>query len=347
MSKFPTAFAERNKVAVAIIGIVTLVIIFLATFNAAALPIIGGGSVHTARFAESAGLASGDDVRVAGVEVGEVTDVSLDGDVVDVDFRIKGIRMGSETTAAIKVKTLLGRKFLAIEPGGHGTLDGPIPLENTTTPYDVNAAFSDLSDTVDEIDMPQLEKSFEVLSNAFKDTPKSVQTMIQGLTDLSRTISTRDEKLADLLEATNTVTGTLKDRNAEFASLIQDGDALLTELDQRRESVHKMLTGTARLGKQLKGLVKDNEKQLRPALEKLDKVAAILQKNQKHLDEAMKELGPYYRVLTSATGNGRWVDSYICGLFKPEKLDDGTVDQVPVLENDVVRNCTPRKGGGK
>lgn len=339
MSKYPTAFAERSKVAIAVVGLVTLAVIFLGTFNAQSLPIIGGGSIHTANFAEAGGLKSGNEVRVAGIKVGKVTDISLHGTVVRVKFRIKGVEMGDQTTAAVKVKTMLGQKFLAIDPAGRNELRGPIPVSHTTTPYDVNAALSDLSTTVGEIDTAKLEQSFNVLSDAFKDTPESVQTMVKGLTDLSRTISSRDTQLADLFESTSKVTKTLKDRNGEFAKLINDGDSLLTELQKRRDAVTAMLKGTARLGVQLRGLVKDNENQLKPALAKLDKVSKILQNNQDNLEAALKQLGPYYRVLASATGNGRWVDSYICGLFD--------ANDAPLLKNDVERNCTPAKGGGK
>ncbi len=336
---YPTAFAERNKISIAVVGIVLMSVVFALTFYAESLPVIGGGKTYTAHFAEAGGLKAGNEVRVAGVKVGKVTGISLDGTVVEVKFRAKGASLGDQTTAAVKVKTLLGQKFLAIDPRGRSALDGPIPVAHTTTPYDVNAAFSDLSDTVDQIDTDELEKSFDVLSDAFRDTPKSVQTMVKGLTDLSRTISSRDEQLAELLESTSSVSKTLKGRNAEFAKIFRDGSALLGELEQRRKAVTAMLDGTSRLGTQLRGLVKDNEKQLRPALAKLDKVAAILQDNQDDLDAALKRLGPYYRVLASAMGNGRWIDSYVCGLFDSA----GT----PVLDNSVERNCSPKQGGGR
>ena len=339
MTRYPKAFAERSKVAIAIIGLVVLAIVFTLTFSAQSLPIIGSGSVQTAQFGEAGGLKSGNEVRVAGVKVGKVTNISLSGKTVLVKFRIKGVEMGDQTTASVKVKTMLGQKYLAIDPQGSGTLHGAIPLARTTTPYDVNAALSDLSTTVENINTGQLEKSFTVLADTFRDTPQSVQTMVKGLTDLSKTVSSRDKQLAQLFKSTRTVTGTLKDRNAEFAKLINDGDSLLTELQHRRDTVKAMLTGTARLGIQLEGLVKDNEAQLKPALAKLDQVSAILQKNQDNLDKVLKQLGPYYRVLASATGNGHWVDSYICGLF------DST--NAPQLTNSTERNCQPAKGGGK
>lgn len=337
--KYPTAFAERNLVVVALVGLTVLVVIFALTFRADSLPVVGGGKTYHATFAEAGGLKKGNEVRVAGVKVGKVSSLELDGRTVKISFKIKGVDLGDQTTAAIKVKTMLGQKYLSLDPSGRSPLDGTIPLANTTTPYDVNEAFSDLSTTVDEIDTDKMEQSFEALSDAFKDTPESVRQMVSGLTDLSRTISSRDEQLASLLESTSEVSGTLKDRNAEFAKIITDGSSLLGELESRRESVRKMLQGTARLGTELTGLVKDNEDQLRPALAKLDKVSAILTRNQDNLDSALKKLGPYYRMLASATGNGRWVDAYLCGLF-----DD---KQAPVLENDVERNCAPVKGGGR
>ena len=339
MARYRTSFAERNLVGVALAGLLALTLIFFGTFYADALPVVGGGKIYSAQFAEAGGLRSGNEVRVAGVKVGKVADVSLHGSVVQVKFRVKGVRLGDQTAAAIKVKTMLGQKFLALDPLGRGTLDAPIPVDRTTTPYDVNAAFSDLSDTIEQIDTDKVEESFEALSDAFKDTPESVRTTITGLTDLSRTISSRDVELGELLESTSSVTKTLKDRNAEFASLINDGSDLLGELQKRRDAVKDMLQGTARLGTQLEGLVKDNEKALKPALARLDELSVILQRNQDNLDEALAKLGPYYRVVTSAMGNGKWVDSYICGLFDKAGA--------PILDNDVERSCSPAKGGGR
>lgn len=335
--RYPTSFNERNRIVIAVVGLTALVAVFFATFHAEELPVIGGGEDHAAYLAETAGLRAGDEVRVAGVKVGKVTGIELVGDKVLVSFRVKGVSLGEESTAAIKIKTLLGKKFLSVDPLGAGELDGPIPIEHTTTPYDVNAAFSDLSSTIGEIDTEQLEQSLATVSEVFADTPESVRGMVDGLSRLSRTISSRDDDLARLFESTKGVTGTLASRNEELGALVDDGNLLLTELANRRESIRKLLRSTTTLGRELAGVVRDNELQLKPALEKLDKVAALLSRNQRHLSDALAVLGPYYRMLTAAMGNGRWVDSYICGLFGP--------DNAPVLENDVVRDCKP--GGSR
>jgi len=336
-TRFPKAFAERNRVVIALVGLLLLGVGFYGALNITSLPFVGDGPRHQAVFAEAGGLRPGDEVRVAGVRVGEVTDVQLQGKQVLVTFQAKDVDLPDATTAAIKVKTMLGQKYLALDPLGSGEQKGPIPLDRTTVPYDVNAAVSDFASTLGEIDTGQLEESFRALSAAFADTPESVQKMVSGLTDLSRTISSRDDDLAELLNASKGVSGTLAARNDELASLINDGSDLLGELQRRRDAVHAFWAGSRELGLQLQGLVKDNEKALAPALEKLDRVTEILNNNQKNLDEALEKLGPYYTVLASATGNGRWVDAYLCGLFD-ENRD-------PVLEDDVVRNCYP--GGTK
>jgi phospholipid/cholesterol/gamma-HCH transport system substrate-binding protein len=333
MNRFRRTFAERNRVAIAVAGLVVLGTAFVGALNMAALPFIGDGQVHEAVFTEAGGLKPGNEVRVAGVRVGEVTSVELRGRDVVVRFRAKDVDLPEQTEAAIRVKTMLGQKYLALEPLGTGTLSKAIPLERTTTPYDVNAAFSDLTTNVGEIDMEQLEASFTALADAFRDTPDSVQEMVGGLTALSRTVSSRDEELAELFEASREVTGTLSERRDELALLINDGSALLGELARRRDAVNALLKGTADLGTQLEGLVKDNRKALAPALAKLDRVTAILNRNQENLDDALRQLGPYYRVMASATGNGPWAEGYLCGLFD----EAGN----PILESDVVRNCRP------
>ena len=92
--------------------------LILAAFRAQDLPLIGGGDTYHAAFAESGGLKPNDEVRIAGVRVGKVESVELDGDHVKVTFRVDGdAEFGAETAAAIKVKTLLGAMFLVTAAG--------------------------------------------------------------------------------------------------------------------------------------------------------------------------------------------------------------------------------------
>ncbi|RZQ64730.1 MCE family protein [Amycolatopsis suaedae] len=320
-----TSFKERNPFTIGVIGSVVLAAVVTTAFYAEELPIIGGGTTYHAEFGEAAGLQADDEVRVAGIKVGEVTDVELAEDRVRVAFRVSDVWLGNRTTAEIKIKTLLGRKFLSLYPTGDAALDPdtPITLDRTVTPYDVTEAFSGLANTVGAIDTGQLAQSFRTLSETFADSPQHVRTALEGLTALSRTISERDEQLAQLLANTRTVATSLAGSGTAFEKLLGDGNLLLTELTHRREAISALLTGARRLGEQLSGLVADNKAQLGPALARLNSVAEILQRHTENLDRGLALAGPYFRQVNNIMGNGRWLDFYLCGLI-PENRDPCT-----------------------
>ncbi|WP_433727844.1 MCE family protein [Actinoplanes sp. CA-051413] len=317
---------SRHPVLAGVLGLVLAAALALLAFNADNLPIIGGGTTYTADFTEAAGLRTGNEVRVAGVKVGTVTRVALHGGVVRVDFRVKDTWVGDTSTVAIRIKTLLGDKVLALDPLG-GASQNPrttIPVSRTTSPFDVTEAFGQLSDTVGQIDTDALARSFDTMAQTFRNTPDSVKGALRGLSDLSRTISSRDTQLAQLLTATRQITGRLADDNAQFQALLTDGNLLLAEVQRRRDAIGALLSGTQQLAVQISGLVADNTATLGPALAALDRVTDVLQRNQDNLTRALALAGPYYRMVGNAIGNGRWFDAYLCGLVPDSYLPAGT-----------------------
>lgn len=317
---------ERNPIVVAVVGLAILAGLGTAAYAADDLPVVGGGTTYTADFTESAGLVPGNEVRVAGVEVGKVTGVTLDRGRVKVTFRVKHTWVGNASTASIMIKTLLGAKYLAVDPLGTARQNPAkrIPAGRTTSPYDVTQAFDQLGQTFGQMDTDQLAKSLQSISDTFRNTPPSVRQAVTGLSALSQTISSRDARIANLLAGTREISGTLADQNASFEALLRDGNLLLGELEHRRTSIHALLIGTQQLSQQLSGLVQDDEKQLGPTLRALDQVTSMLQRNQGSLDKALAVAGPYYRLLGNATGNGRWIDSYLCGIVPKNYLPPGT-----------------------
>jgi phospholipid/cholesterol/gamma-HCH transport system substrate-binding protein len=313
-----TAFSQRDPFKIGIVGLLALLLIFLLALNFERLPLIGG-TTYTAQFTEAAGLRADNEVRIAGVKVGTVSDVEIDGDHVLVSFRVNDAWIGDHTTAAIRIKTLLGQKYLALDPQGSKELSPsePIPLQRTMSPYDVIEAFSELSKTVDQIDTQQLAQSFRTMSDTFSGTPGEVSGALNGLSRLSETISSRDEQLEHLLNNTSQVSKTIADRNAEFEKLLADGNLLLQEIRARRDSISGLLDGTRELSEQLSGLVDDNAAQIGPTLQQLDRVTKMLQRNQDSLNRSLEMFAPFTRLLSNVLGNGRWFDTYICGLLPP------------------------------
>lgn len=311
-----TPFRERNPIPIGAGALIVIFLLLFLAFNTARLPIIGGGTVYKAAFTESSGLKSGDEVRVAGVKIGEVESLELENGEVMVEFRVKGASFGTDTGAAIKIKTVLGTKYLALLPDGPGQLDPDtvIPAERTTPAFDVVEAFTGLADTAGEIDDEQLAAAFETLAAAFEDTPDNVRTSLDGLARLSRTISSRDAQIAELLQHSQQVSLVLANRNREFTDFLAKADILLQEVERRREVISQLLVNTSALAQQLSGLVADNTAQLQPALTQLRQVVTVLQRNQDNLDSSVALLGPFVRLFANTLGNGQWFDTFIVNL---------------------------------
>ena len=318
-------FRERNKTAIGAVGVLLILVLLAGSFSTDRLPFIGGGKVYAADFAEAAGLQKMDEVRVAGVKVGKVTDIDLAGDHVVVTMRIKGVRVGPLTRAAIKIKTVLGRKYVALEPEGDGTLDRGthIPVSRTTSPFDVSPAFQQLAETVGGIDTKQLAASFGVLADDFRGTSKEVRTSLDGLSRLSQTIASRDAKLRQLLDHAQGVTKVLADRDEDLVGFLREADKVLVEVRARREAIHQLLVTTTELAEQLTGLVRENRAQLQPALAHLRKVSAVLRANQDSLDTALPRMAAYTRLFANNLGNGRWFDTYVYNLTNPSGFGPG------------------------
>ncbi|GAA2514331.1 MCE family protein [Streptomyces gobitricini] len=320
-----TPVRERDPVTVGVVGLLLLALVALGAYKVDALT--GGTTAYTADFTEAAGLDEGDEVRVAGVKVGEVTAIGLDGAKVTVGFEVDETTwIGESSTAAIAIKTLLGEKYLAVDPLG-GRAQNPaerIPVSRTTSPYDVTQALTGLGDTIDAIDTQALAESFRVITATFANSPPDVRSAATGLSALSRAISSRDAQLAELLKGSRRLTRTLEGKKSNVETLLADGGLLLGELQARRDAIHRLLTGARDLGTELTGLVQDNSRQLGPTLTALSRVTGVLLKNRDSLDRTLALAGPYYRLVGNTLGNGRWFDTYVCGLVPKHYLAPGT-----------------------
>ncbi|AIJ26171.1 MULTISPECIES: MCE family protein [Amycolatopsis] len=313
------AFEERNPVPIGIASVVIIALLTVAAYFYDDLPLIGGGAVYQAEFTEAAGLKADDEVRMAGVKIGQVKKIELNGGHVLVSFRAKNAFLGDQTRASIEIKTLLGQKYVALESAGKAPLDpaSPIPVARTKAPFDVSDAFTGLSRTVDQIDTKQLAQSFQTIAQEFSGTPEQIRPALDSLSALSTTIAGRDEQLHKLLDNTSQLSKTLADRSGQFQRLIGDGTLLLDEVQARKTAISSLLQGARALSVQLAGLVSDNQQQLAPALAQLDQVTGLLERNQENLNVSLNQLAPFYRLFANTLGNGHWFDVYVCGLLPP------------------------------
>nr|WP_155980788.1 MCE family protein [Nocardia sp. CNY236] len=310
---------RRSPAFMGVLGLTMVLLVTVSAFYLDQLPIVGAGTKYTAEFSEAAGLKKGNEVRIAGVKVGAVSDVRLDGDRVVVDFRTRDAWIGNETTASIQIKTLLGQKYLALDPRGSDPADPGtrIPLSRTVSPYDVVDAFSDAARNIDQIDTDQLATSMQVLSEAFATTPPEIRASIDGVARLSETLAKRDEELKKLFAATRQTTQVLADRSAEFERLLASGGQLLAELNFRQQSIAQLLSTAQTVSAELTALVQDNEEQIGPALTNLRAAIDLLNANQQNISKTLELAAPFYGLYANVLGTGRWFDAVIVNVAPP------------------------------
>ncbi len=307
-------FRERNPVIIGVIGLSVIALMILAAFRADDLPIIGSGDTYYADFAEIGGLKAGNEVRVAGVSVGNVKKVDLQGDKVRVTFKMdKGTKLGVETEADIRIRTLLGAEFLALQPKGPGDLPtgAVIPVSRTTPPYDVVQAFSDFSENTDQIDVPALAAALDSLNDIAAQTPDEFRGAIKGLSALSSNLAARDAQINSLLVNLKKVSGVLNSRNDELVTLFKDSDVLFQAISERRDSIHTLLVSTENISNELRALVKGTRADLNPALTQLEKVTDMLRQNEASIDESLRIYPGFTRVFANALGTGPWFDTFL------------------------------------
>ena len=203
-------FSERSPLTIGIIGITAVVVGALAALNYQKLPFLGHGNTYSAYFADAGGLFTGAGVEVSGFPSGKVSDIELDGTRVLVTFSVdKDVHVGDRSEARIRAKSLLGTKVLEVLPRGDDALVDTIPIERTTSPYQLPDALGDLATTISGLNTTQLSDSLATLAQTFSDTPEEVRIAVQGVARFAQTLNERDANLRQLLDNAAKATGVL------------------------------------------------------------------------------------------------------------------------------------------
>jgi phospholipid/cholesterol/gamma-HCH transport system substrate-binding protein len=310
------AFSERNPFVIGGVGLAVVVGLMLLSLNYDKLPFFDDDKDYSAYFAEAGGLASGNHVQVSGLKVGKVSSIDLDGPRVLVKFSVaKNIRLGERTEAAVKVRTVLGSKILELTPRGEGQLSGPIPLDRTTSAYQLPDALGDLTSTISGLNTDQLSHSLAVLSNTFSNTPPDLKVAVKGLARFSQTLDERDTQLRNLLANANKATKVLADRSDEVVNLVANTNELLVQLRSQSSALDEILSHLSALARQIKGFIAENRESLRPALDKLNGVLTIVDNRKERVQKAIVGLNKYALGLGESVSSGPFFKAYLVNLF--------------------------------
>ena len=309
-------YTEFQVLRLGAITIVVMLLVMAASFNLSKFPGFGGDS-YQAYFADASGLHKGNMVQVGGIRVGRVQDVELDKGAVLVTFEVDhGVDFGTESQARVEVLNLLGEKYLNLLPAGDGQLDedSPIPVDRTSSSYDIVGVFGDLAETTEQIDTEQLDRALDVVSDTMNQSAPEIQASFEGIARLSQSVASRDSQIQALLQSSRDVSALLADRSTDLVDLMQNSSLVFEEVERRKDAIHQLLVNARVLSRQLKGVATDNQAQLGPALKQVDELLSLLNSKQKELKATLDALGPYASILGNIIGTGPWFDAYASNL---------------------------------
>ncbi|EYT65074.1 mammalian cell entry protein [Dietzia sp. UCD-THP] len=330
-------FRDRDPRAIGAWGALGAVALMAISLNYDRIPYVNGTRNATAYVADAAGLNTGDAVQVAGMNVGSVRGIDLDGDRVRVRFAIDtDVALGADTSAQIKTDSILGRRALGVFSDGRGDLpDNTIPLERTSVPYSLTSALGDLSDTVEAMDTEKVDEALTVIAETMEGSSPEIRGALDGITRLSASLNQRDEGVRQLLEKAAGTTDVLGQRSEQINQLMVDGNVLFTQLDLRRRALSELIVNIDELARQLSGLVQDNEAQLGPALDKLERVSDLLIRNKDDIDLGLRRIVPYSTALSEAVASGPWFNAYVSNLSLGHYQQTILRDVMPLIDDRV------------
>lgn len=295
-------------------GLVTMVVMVLALAGVLIVPKLlfqARTDAYAADFSNAAGLQSGDPVDVAGVPAGEVTSVSLSGGHVRIAFRLDRHQpLGTTTTAAIKLATVLGTRYLAVQPSGPGALPGgaTIPVQRTTSPYSLTEVGTQAGDMASQLNAKELQKLVTTMQQDMPSNPGLIKGTLKGVTSATGLLTQDNAQFDQLLKSTQSVTSGLLSQQQDLVTLLGDGQLVMKTLTDRRATIAELINDLDAMSAQLTHFLASNKPELDSVLSKISTLTGRLRTDEQDLSVTLTQLAPGTKGLANATGNGPWGD---------------------------------------
>jgi phospholipid/cholesterol/gamma-HCH transport system substrate-binding protein len=305
-----------NRKRIGLMGLVVTVMIVGVGQTLTSTPQLFAQPNYFGQFSDSGQLNKGDKVRIAGVDVGQVEAIKIDGDHVVMKFSTGSNIIGTESRLAIKTDTILGKKVLEIEPRGTQTLrpGGTLPLGQSTTPYQIYDAFFDVTKAAAGWNIDTVKQSLNVLSQTIDQTYPHLSAALDGVAKFSDTIGKRDEQITHLLAQANKIASILGDRSQQVDRLFVNSNNLLAAFNERSRAISALLSNVATFSAQVENLINDNPN-LNHVLEQLRTVSDLLDKRKDDLALTLKTFGKTAAGLNETVASGPYFKVQLTNLL--------------------------------
>ncbi|HTF49626.1 MAG TPA: MCE family protein [Pseudonocardia sp.] len=281
----------------------------------------GRGSGYTAIFTDASGLQQGDDVRMRGVKIGQVTSLRIqDNQYAAVDFQVESSRvLPALVTATIKYRNLIGQRYISLDTGTPAAgqtstlpVGGTIPLARTRPALNLTELFNGFHPLFQALSPDEVNKlSYEIIQ-VFQGEGPTVESLLASTASLTNTLADRDEVIGRVIDNLNTVIGTVSARAPELSQLISTLQQLVSGLNEQRRPIGSAVDAIGELTKSTAGLVEDARPPLRSDIDQLRQLAGTLNDNAPTIDRAITNWGPKLDKLVRSVSYGSWFNFYMC-----------------------------------
>lgn len=304
-------------------------------------------TTYSAVFTNVSGLKGGNFVRIAGVEVGKVKDLTLHGDgTVTVDFAIdKGLTLTEGTEAAVRYENLIGDRYLSLDEGpGSVRLLHPgetIPLARTSPALDVDALIGGFRPLFRALDPDQVNALSGELLKVFQGQGGTVSSVLAQTSSLTTTLAGRDQLIGQVITNLNTVLGTFAARDDQFSDGLDKLSQLAQGLADRKTDITTGLAYINAAAGSVADLLTDARQPIKDTVAQTDRFAGQVEADHDYVDNLVKTLPDAYQILSRQGLYGDYFGFYLCDLVLKVNGQGGQPVFVKLAGQDSGR-CTPK-----
>ena len=340
------------KTSAALIKLVVFMVVtsILSLFLAATIGNItfGGKTKYSAIFSDVTGLLPGNDVRIAGVRVGQVDSIQLaDRKLAKVTFSLESSRkIPQSTIVRLRYRNLVGERYLAITegPGSAEPLKAgrTIPLSQTRNALDLTVLFNGFRPLFQALDPQSTNQVAFELIQTLQGEGGSLQSLMQRTASLTSTLADRDQVIGRVINNLSTVLDTLG-QGDQLSQLILQLRRVAAGFAQDRAEIGQSIAGINNLTTATTGLLQNVRGPLREDIAQLGTLAGTLDANKATVNGVLQRLPTKLdRIIGTAT-YGSWFNFYLCGFDGRIVLPTGAV-MSPKFVNSAAR-C--QRGAGE
>ncbi|WP_239476819.1 MCE family protein [Nocardia arizonensis] len=318
----------------------------------------GGGTEFKARFADVTSLNKGDEVRIAGVRVGKVTDVKIvDRREAEVAFELQDRDwLPASTTATIRYRNLVGQRYIALEQGAGEqgrklNAGATIGLQNTRPALNLTTLFNGFRPLFRTLTADDVNKlSFEIIQ-VFQGEQGTIRDLVASTASLTNKIADKDAVIGELVKNLTAVLETVNQRSDQFDQLIVNTEALVSGLAAERDVIGRSVTSLGNLATATSDLLVPVRPTLQGSIAGLNQLTGTLNDRSDEVNQAIQTLPVKMEKLGRAASYGSWFQFYLCGIdivVGPGAAEAPQLNLpagMPTVNQPVYTNAAPRCQG--